>query len=409
MKEAISLLYTQLPPVSVKDIISKLDYEYLKKILFHIRIWNGLNSSDQFVYLMLCLFDVNRNNFEKILNDETYKQIGCYKDLIKMYCFTNTVLSPEKSKEIKNYIIKDLAYTIYSDLCKYTRGEKVSLVAKWIPTERSKYDVHNFVNNLSCYLGILFSTTPIESEKINFKLDGTKKSYRKICSLLREESKVTERLMSLKRKEEIIPTIKNLKVHHNYFSHEKSYFPINGLKDLKENYLDRIDEAVIRLRKEKRKLDIPIITYYSDIFLQIAIYYASITAILEENWIDDKLIGYIYHLSKDHDKYIYEKISIVIATREDFHVKRYSYDETLSTLNSYSSIINRMKETVTFEDLDCVVCLGAYLENIKFWVPSISKRITVNGIFGYDNYVIDSLINLENYSVEKLLNKILGI
>lgn len=203
----------------IQDMFVKAYFEnplMAVKWLFYLRdIRGGSGERRSFRILLKCLESIKPELVERLI--PLIPEYGRYDDLFELL---DTELQPHVIRFIQEQLIKDLDNA--------QKGKSVSLLAKWLPSEKSK------------------SKKQRERAKtITFGLGVTERIYRKICSNLRDHLKIVETDMSSGKWDEIdynkVPSKANLKYKEAFMRHDEdrrmSYLESlqKGDKDVKIN------------------------------------------------------------------------------------------------------------------------------------------------------------------------------
>ena len=174
------------------------DKEYTIKWLFFARdIREGLGERRLFRICYRALFDLNKNAFFK--NLKYISEYGRWDDLVSLLNINRF------SDEV---IIEIIESQLQEDLSNLEKGEPISLLAKWLPSENAS------------------SVETKKSAKIIRRyLNMSSKEYRLMLSKLRKHLKVIERFMCKKQWKKIdyetVPSMANLKYKEAFLRNDR--------------------------------------------------------------------------------------------------------------------------------------------------------------------------------------------
>jgi uncharacterized protein with von Willebrand factor type A (vWA) domain len=165
----------------------KIEYTILLyKFIAHTRDIIDGKGECQLTYMMIFTwslyhFELSIYMIEQLISNKNGHSLGSFKDLkyLCKYCKEQSIRYPKESTLLIDYCIKLLNDKLAEDELKYIKGEKISLVAKWIPRENNSF-------------GFLFEQLAISYYPEYFQLSATnhkavKKAYtnyRKVVSKL---------------------------------------------------------------------------------------------------------------------------------------------------------------------------------------------------------------------------------
>lgn len=187
------------------------DKEYIIKWLFFARdIREGLGERRLFRICYKALFNLNKNAFFK--NLKYISEYGRWDDLVSLLNINRF------SDEV---IIEIIKLQLQEDLSNLEKGEPISLLAKWLPSENAS------------------SVETKKSAKIIRRyLNMSSKEYRLMLSKLRKHLKVIERFMCKKQWKKIdyetVPSMANLKYKEAFLRNDRIR---------RRNYLTSVSEG----------------------------------------------------------------------------------------------------------------------------------------------------------------------
>ena len=187
------------------------DKEYTIKWLFFARdIREGLGERRLFRICYKALFNLNKNAFFK--NLKYISEYGRWDDLVSLLNINRF------SDEV---IIEIIKFQLQEDLSNLEKGEPISLLAKWLPSENAS------------------SVETKKSAKIIRRyLNMSSKEYRLMLSKLRKHLKVIERFMCKKQWKKIdyetVPSMANLKYKEAFLRNDRIR---------RRNYLTSVSEG----------------------------------------------------------------------------------------------------------------------------------------------------------------------
>lgn len=174
------------------------DREYTIKWLFFARdIREGLGERRLFRVCYKALFNLNKNAFFK--NLKFISEYGRWDDLVSLLNINRF------SDEV---IIEIIKLQLQEDLSNLKKGEPISLLAKWLPSENaSSIETKKSAKIIRRYLGM------------------SSKEYRLILSKLRKHLKIIERFMCKKQWKKIdyetVPSMANLKYKEAFLRNDR--------------------------------------------------------------------------------------------------------------------------------------------------------------------------------------------
>ena len=193
------------PEKEIQDIFLKAYFEnpiMATKWLFYLRdIRGGLGERRSFRILLKCLENIRPRFTERLI--PLIPEYGRYDDLFELL---DTELQPQVIRFVREQLIEDLENV--------QENKSISLLAKWLPSEKSKDEKKRE-----------------QAKIIMFGLGITGRTYRKICSTLRGYMDIVETNMSSDRWNEVdyskVPSKANLKYKEAFMKHDgdrrKSY------------------------------------------------------------------------------------------------------------------------------------------------------------------------------------------
>ena len=153
------------------------------RLILFMRDINGFERTTSSFHLLNILstydYDLFKDTFKLFV-----EKIGSWKDVKNFYYFLNSQEQPREHKElIIHYLVQSTTHQLREDL--HNDSGKLSLVSKWIPREKTKYNklyellVREFYSEY-------FQTAVSDSQKIK-ALNKAKMNYRKIIASLNKQ------------------------------------------------------------------------------------------------------------------------------------------------------------------------------------------------------------------------------
>jgi hypothetical protein len=135
-------------------------------------IRGGKGERDLFYSMLLCLFKERPTLVEPLI--ALIPEYGCWLDCWKLWTLCESSVN---KIQIQNAICELVKHQYFEDLAKLSKDEAVSLLGKWLPRQKSKY------NSLAVYFASVFHRDQKQSYL---------SIYRKNCSRLNKQLKTVE-------------------------------------------------------------------------------------------------------------------------------------------------------------------------------------------------------------------------
>lgn len=172
----------------------------LKWLLYLRDIREGVGERETFRTFVRFLCEIDEEVGKRFIEEVPIEEYGRWDDIIDL-------LFTCKSYKIWNVIIEKIRTQIHSDLKNASRGNPISLLGKWLPSE-----------------GASSEKTKKRARELAQLLRLTRKTYRHTLTRLREYLDVTEVKMSANRWEEIeyekVPSLANLRYRYAFMKHD---------------------------------------------------------------------------------------------------------------------------------------------------------------------------------------------